>query len=223
MYLPLTDLQALSNRASRVNILMVRVVDSSQVGAVTKAIKAAFPGATVTSAKDLAANISGSLVDANDIVGQFGSVIAIVVLITAFALAALLTLSSVAKRVRELGTLKAIGWRQRDVVRQIVGESAVVGVLGGVLGVFVGIGAAALAAGLMPDLKASTSTSSGGLFGVGAVTRTTSNSISLTAPVHIGLLLGALALAVVGGLVAGTVGALRAARLRPADALRELG
>jgi ABC-type antimicrobial peptide transport system permease subunit len=193
------------------------------VGQVTKAIEAAFPGATVTSAKDLAANISGSLVDANDIVGQFGSVIAIVVLITAFALAALLTLSSVAKRVRELGTLKAIGWRQRTVVRQIVGESAVVGLLGGVLGAIIGVGAAALAAGLMPSLEASTSTSSGGLFGVGAVTRVTSNSISLTAPVSLGLLLGALALAVVGGLVAGTVGALRAARLRPADALRELG
>ena len=39
----------------------------------------------------------------------------------------LLTLSSVAKRTKELGTLKAIGWPQSKVVRQVSGESLVQG------------------------------------------------------------------------------------------------
>ena len=50
-----------------------------------------------------------------------------------------------------------------------------------------------------------------------------SRTIPLSAPVHLGVLAAALGLAVVGGLLAGAAGALRAARLRPADALRELG
>ncbi len=53
-------------------------------------------------------------------------------------MAALLTLSSVGKRVRELGTLKALGWTQRRVVRQVVGESFAQGVAGGVIGVVLG-------------------------------------------------------------------------------------
>ena len=85
----------------------------------------------MTSAAQLSDQISGSLVDASNLANRLGSVVAVVVLIAAFCIAALLTLSSVAKRVRELGTLKAIGWRQSLVVRQIVGESVVTGILGG--------------------------------------------------------------------------------------------
>ena len=40
---------------------------------------------------------------------------------------------------RELGTLKALGWTQRLVVRQVVGESLAQGVAGGLLGVALGI------------------------------------------------------------------------------------
>ena len=49
-------------------------------------------------------------------------------------IASLLTLSSVTKRTRELGTLKAIGWKRSRVVRQIAGESLAQGALGGVAG-----------------------------------------------------------------------------------------
>jgi ABC-type lipoprotein release transport system permease subunit len=49
-----------------------------------------------------------------------------------------------------------------------------------------------------------------------------SELIELTAPVDASLLLLAIGLALLGGLVAGSVGGLRAARLRPADALRQI-
>jgi ABC-type antimicrobial peptide transport system permease subunit len=44
----------------------------------------------------------------------------------------------------------------------------------------------------------------------------------LHAPVDGGLILLAVGLALMGGLVAGSIGGLRAARLRPADALRHI-
>jgi putative ABC transport system permease protein len=55
-----------------------------------------------------------------------------------------------------------------------------------------------------------------------ALSRTASTSISLSAPVSLSLLLFGFALALTGGLIAGGAGALRAARLRPADALRQM-
>jgi putative ABC transport system permease protein len=182
----------------------------------------------VTSAKELADHISGSLVDAAHLAHRLGRVLAIVVLIAAFLVAALLTLSSVNKRVRELGTLKAIGWSKALVVRQVMGESLVQGVLGGLLGAAAGVGAAALAARLVPALQATATAATntaGGFFGLGQVAPAgpASTTIPLSAPVHFAVLLAALGLAVFGGLLAGTAGALRAARLRPADALRELG
>jgi putative ABC transport system permease protein len=128
----------------------------------------------------------------------------------------------VQKRIRELGTLKALGWRQRLVVRQVTGESLVQGALGGLVGAGIGIAAAALIDAIGPTLEASVQEqASGGFnpFGQGAVSAG-STDVVLGAPVDAGLVLLAIGLAVVGGLLAGAAGGLRAARLRPAEALR---
>jgi putative ABC transport system permease protein len=148
--------------------------------------------------------------------------LAAVALAAAFLIATLLTLSSVQKRTRELGTLKALGWRQRLVVRQVIGESLVHGALGGVLGALIGIAGATTIGAIGPTLEASVEDpASGGLgpFGQGGVTAGTTD-IGLGAPLDAGLLLLAIGLALVGGLLAGAAGGLRAARLRRTEALR---
>ena len=220
VYLPLAQLQKLSGQKNLVNVVLVRADDSDSVAAVEKNIKTAYAQAEVASAKDVAGTISGSLVDAANLSHSLGLALSIVAAVGAFLLAALLALSSVGKRVRELGTLKALGWTQRKVVRQIAGESLATGVLGGVVGVVLGIGVAGLVGAFGPTLTASSTTGAGSLFGVEQAARTTSDAVSLSAPVGIPILLAGFALAVIGGLLAGAAGALRAARLRPADALR---
>jgi ABC-type antimicrobial peptide transport system permease subunit len=182
----------------------------------------------VTTAEDLADRVSGSLLDAKNLTDRLGTALEIVGLAAAVLIASLLTLSSVTKRIRELGTLKALGWRQRLVVRQVTGESLLQGLLGGALGVAVGIGGAALVTVLAPSLEATVAeaaTQQGPRFitpfGQGDVTAG-STTVELDAPVSAGLIAAAVVLAVAGGLVAGAVGALRAARLRPADALRHI-
>jgi ABC-type antimicrobial peptide transport system permease subunit len=224
VYLPLAQLQRLASQKGAVNVLLVRAGSGTDVAQVQQAIEAAYPNADVASAKDVADRISGSLVDAADLSRRLGTALAVLAALTAFLLAVLLTLSSVGKRVRELGTLKALGWRQWLVVRQVLGESLVQGVAGGVLGVVIGVAAAAIVGAVGPTLTASSSTGGGdGFFGLGEVSaRSVTDQVALTAPVGVGIVLAGFLLALVGGLLAGAAGGWRAARLRPADALRQV-
>ena len=225
VYVPLAQLQKLSSQTGQVNVVLVRADSGDDVASVQENIENEFPSAQVASARDVADRISGSLVDAASLSHRLGVALAVLAALTAFLIALLLTLSSVGKRVREIGTLKALGWKQRVVVRQIVGESLAQGVVGGLVGVVLGVGFAALIGAAGPTLTASSSTGGGenGFFGLGAVSaRTVTDQVALTAPVAITILLLGLLVAVLGGLVAGAAGGWRAARMRPADALRQV-
>jgi ABC-type antimicrobial peptide transport system permease subunit len=227
VYVKLSQLQTLSDRVGRVNTVYVRAASSDDVSAVAASIERTLDGASVTTAEDLADRVAGTLVDAKNLAGSLGTVLVIVGLLSAFLIASLLTLSSVTKRIRELGTLKALGWSQRLVVRQVTGESLFVGLLGGAFGVVLGIGGAFLVAAFAPSLEATVAAGATegprfiGPFGQGAVEQA-ATEVSLDAPVSVTLILGAVALALLGGLIAGAVGSMRAARLRPADALRHI-
>ena len=65
----------------------------------------------------------------------------------------LLTLSSVAKRVREIGSLRAIGWSRGEVVRQIIAETIGIGILGGLIGIGIGAGVCAIIGAIGPGLS----------------------------------------------------------------------
>lgn len=223
-YIELEQLQQLSDREGRVNGVQVRAESAGAVSRLEDEITRQLAGAEVVTAADLANRVGGSLDDADDLSSKLGTALAIVALLAAFLIATLLTLSSVQKRTRELGTLKALGWRQRLVVRQVAGESVVQGTLGGMLGAGIGIAGAAVIDAIGPTLEASVEAQSNGgfnPFGQGQVAAS-STDIVLGAPVDPGLVLLAVGLAIFGGLLAGAAGGLRAARLRPAEALRSI-
>jgi ABC-type lipoprotein release transport system permease subunit len=221
VYLPLKQLQTLAHEQGLANVVLVRASSGKNVSQVKQAIQTALPQAQVASSKDVADTITGSLVDASNLSHDLGFVLSVIAAAAAFMLAALLTLSSVGKRVRELGTLKALGWTQRMVVRQIAGESLAQGLIGGIFGIVLGVVVCAAIGAFGPSLTATSPTGGGNLLGLGAETaRTATDTISLSAPVGVAILAIGFGLALLGGLVAGMVGALRAARLRPADALR---
>ena len=222
VYLPLKQLQTLASEKNLANVILVRAKSSSDVAKVKQEIQAALPQAQVASSKDVADTISGSLVDASNLSHDLGLALSVVAAVAAFLLAALMAFSSVGKRVRELGTLKALGWTQRMVVRQIAGESLATGILGGIFGIGLGVLVAVAVDAFGPSLTASSTTGSD-LANLGVSTvRTATHSVSLTAPVGMTVLAIGFGLALLGGLIAGTAGALRAARLRPADALRQV-
>ena len=138
VYIPLTRAQALSSSSGKVNTIYVAADNSSAISAVQKEIQKAVPGSTVTTSADLASEVTGSLSSASSLANNLGKWLAIAVLIAAFLLASLLTMSAVSRRVREFGTLKALGWRSRRVIGQVMGESVAMGIIGGAVGIGLG-------------------------------------------------------------------------------------
>jgi len=227
VYLPLEQAQTLGDAKNEVTTIYVKATDSKQISTVKATIRKNISGTTVTTSADLADTVSGSLSTASNLATSVGTWLSVAVLIAAFLVAALLTSSAVSRRVREFGTLKALGWPSRKVTRQVVGESIVNGLLGGALGIALGLAAARTVTAISPKLTAelgSTGGTGGPGGGPGAAASAAKNTvdIALTAPVSVTTIALAAGLAITGGLIAGAMGGWRASRMRPADALRSV-
>ncbi|MFQ6101050.1 MAG: ABC transporter permease [Anaerolineae bacterium] len=105
-------------------------------------------------------------------------------------------LMSVLERTREIGVLRALGWRRCQVLGMILQESLVLGLVGGVCGILLGMG---LAWGMMqvPLVKG-----------------------MLTVSYKPDLFIQAIVIALVAGALGGLYPAWRATRMRPEEALR---
>ncbi|MFF9312976.1 ABC transporter permease [Streptomyces sp. NPDC004684] len=238
LYIPLKQAQTLSDNKDKVTTIYVKAADSQQIDTVKGAIQKNVSGTTVTTSADLAKTVSGSLSTASSLATNVGKWLSIAVLVAAFLVAGLLTSSAVSRRVREFGTLKALGWKSGRVTRQVIGEAVVNGLVGGVLGIALGLAGAYAVTAISPSLQAELGSSAGsgaggglggfgrggGGGGFGGPGRQTAKSleVALTAPVSLTTIAVAVGLAVAGGLVAGAFGGWRASRLRPADALRRV-
>lgn len=235
VYIKLDQLQKIAGMGGRVNAIYARAADADSVATAASAIEKQIDSATVTTSQTLAERVGGSVVDARKLADKLGFALVIAALISSVLVAVLLTLSAVAKRTRELGTLKAIGWSGGRVVRQVGAESIAQGALGGLIGIALGaLGALAVsAAGITMQASVSSASAAsgagggGGMFGPGGplggaadAVVSGSESVTVGAPLDPMLIAVAFALAVLGGAVAGAAGGMRTARLRPAEALR---
>jgi ABC-type antimicrobial peptide transport system permease subunit len=241
VYLPLDVAQTLSGLTGQVTNLYVQAAGSNAVSTAAAAITKALPDATVTTQADLASSVTGSLSSAASLVRKLGTWLAVAVLVAAFVLAVLFTISGVTRRTRDFGTLKSIGWSNGRIVRQVGTESLVQGLIGGVVGLVVGLagiavinavgislsgttGAAATAQAAAPPEGAG---AGAGAFGGGtgrgfAQAASSTVNVVLHAPVDVAVVILGIGLAVAGGLLAGVIGGWRASRLQPAAALRSL-
>ena len=154
VYIPLAVAQKLANMKNDVNTIYVAASSSSDISTVSSEISKALPSDTVTTSSDLASEVTGSLSSASSLANNLGKWLALAVLLAAFLLASLLTLAAVSRRVREFGTLKALGWKSRRIVGQVMGESVTLGLIGGAIGVVLGLAGAELVSKMSPKLTA---------------------------------------------------------------------
>ncbi len=248
IYIPLDTAQSLVAKPGVVTNIYVSAKNASSIPAIKKALLVILPDATVSSQDDLAASLTGSLSSASGLVRTLGKWLSIIVLLVAFAVAGLFTSSGVNRRVREFGTLKAIGWRNSRIVRQIMGETFVTGAIAALLGLIIGTIGIFIVNLVAPTLSSSAGQLSpfggglpgrfagqqgggdaggfrgGGGFpggGLGSL-----NNAATAVKLHINLsmstLLLAISIALLGALVAGAFGAWRAARLTPVSAFRSV-
>jgi putative ABC transport system permease protein len=142
-------------------------------------------------------NSSYSLIEA-----VLGGVASIALFVAAIGIANTMVMS-VLERTREIGLMKAVGARNRDVMAVFLSEAAAIGVLGGIAGVVIGIGLAQIIGAVAGSLLSSSST--------------TGTSVVIT---PLWLPVFAIAFSMVIGLAAGIYPAFRAVQLDPVQALK---
>jgi len=125
-----------------------------------------------------------------------GAIAAVSLLVGAVGIANTM-FTSVLEKTKEIGTMKAIGAKNRDILMIFLFNSAMVGLVGGILGVILG---SFVSSGLQMMMG-------GGMTGGGS-------------GVSFSLMLEGLTLAVLIGVISGVVPAYRASKLKPVDALR---
>jgi putative ABC transport system permease protein len=237
VYIPLRRAQALqtgdgASLTNKVNTIYVTAASASDIPAVQREIKHLLADDTVTTAASLASQVSGSLASTAKLANELGRWLSIMVLAAAFAVASLITMAAVTRRAAEFGTLKALGWRSRRIIAQVVGESVATGLIGGAVGVGLGFAGAAIISAVAPTLSASISspagqrvesfgTSSSGPGGPQVFSPTVTHHVAvpMSAVVSGSAVVLAVLLAIAGGLLAGSFASWRIARLRPAAAL----
>ncbi len=187
----LREAQALLGKPRQVMMYGITLRDPRQAERVRDELEAAFPEVDFALSSDATETMSDFAV-LQEMVGQI-SFLAIFI----GAVGMLNTmLMSVLERTREIGVLRAVGWRRRRVLGMILRESLVLGVGGGICGILLG-----LVIGKSVEL----------LPGVWGALKPLYTPQLLAQAVVIGMLAG-----VVGGLYP----AWRATRMRPVEALR---
>jgi putative ABC transport system permease protein len=155
---------------------------------------------SVTSLKSMQARVSTTL---NSMSIFLGAIAAISLIVGAIGIMNS-TFTSVLEKTREIGILKAIGARNKDILAIFLFNSAIIGFIGGVLGISFGI----IASGFISELAGTASTGN-----------MVSRFVSLTY-VNPQLIVGVFLLSIGVGLLSGAIPAYRASRLKPVDALR---
>lgn len=230
-YIPIDVARTLANVETGVTNVYVKATSGDVVATTSDSLSTLLPDATISTSADLAESVSGSLSTASDLMSNMGKWLSIIVLIVAFVIASLFTMAGVSRRTREFGTLKALGWKGNKIVRQVMAESVVQGMIGGLVGTGLAFAGVAIVNAVAPTLEATTGSSGfggrnvgnqggqspfGGLRGQSAFDVVLHSSVT---PKILGMAIG---LAVLGGLLAGATGGMRAARLRPAESLRSV-
>jgi putative ABC transport system permease protein len=223
LYMNLSDAQTTTNNTGFITSLRVFTQSSDVVTQVASSINSLHPELTVTTGQErlsqlqtLQSTYNIALENSQASVSQTQATATqeIIVVVAATSMIVLFVmLYTVRERTKEIGTLKAIGFSNSTVMGQFLLEGVLLSVIGGVVGIAIGIIAApALSSLLLPSVN---------LFGGGrgaAVIGTAGSTNAVNVSPE--LILLALGAAVILGALGSLYPAWRAAKIRPAEAMK---
>ena len=218
IYLPLADAQKLlSGEPKAVNVVYLRLTNPSLLSPVKTQIASQLSGVSVTSS-DSFLELMGGVSKISD---QFSLLTSIIALGGAIFLIIKTMLANLVARSSEIGILKAVGWTEKDVQKQLMGEALLQALAGGIFGLIIGYGVSYLLGfasipvstpweiNLVPALAKSAE---------GAA----SAAVQLPVSLSLGLTAAALGLSLLAGALASYFMGRRTARMKPVDILRKL-
>ncbi len=187
----LAEAQKIFKKPDQVSFFYVKLRDPSQAETVRRLIEARFPQVSVSKSTEYAEKTN----DMRTFRAMADALSFISILIGGVGIMNAM-LMSVFERTREIGTLRALGWRRRRVVGMILREALVLSVISGIAGIILGIGLGTL------------------------ITYEPTMGIFLKGSYSLPLLAQAMVVALVLGTIGAVYPAWRAANLSPIEALR---
>jgi len=211
LYLSLSVAQSLAGMAAdEVNQIYVTVQEAADIDAIVTDIQAQLGEVSVTTEQSIV-QVMGGIVQVSDRYAQVGAILA---LLGGVMLSAITFNAAISLRAREIGVMKATGWRSRDVTRLFATEGIALGVLGAVFGILVGWLAIVMLQQIPIDLQMAT----GQVPDLSTVT--TTRPTAIPARLSWNTVLTATTVAIVGGGLTSLVAARHVSHLKPAHTLR---
>jgi putative ABC transport system permease protein len=130
----LREAQRLLNRPRAVSFIFVDVAQADQADAVAAAINQRFSEARASLSSDFAQNTRD--MQSTEAIAQAIGLLAIFV---GGVVVANTMIMAIYERTREIGTLRAVGWRKRRILSQVLQETFFLCLLAGILGTVLGI------------------------------------------------------------------------------------
>ncbi|MGD0644835.1 MAG: FtsX-like permease family protein [Candidatus Bathyarchaeia archaeon] len=226
LYMNLSDAQALTNNTGYITSLTVFAQNSDVVSQVASSISSLHPELTVTTGQDRESalqteestyNAELTSAQASDSQTNSTAIEEIVVVVLATSLIVLFVmLYTVKERTKEIGTLKAIGFSNSAVMGQFMLEGVLLSMLAGVVGIAIGsIAAPTISSLLLPSVGGGSRVA--GAVIVSGTTRFGGLAVATLTPE---LVLLGFGVAILLGTLGSLYPAWRAAKIRPAEAMR---
>jgi putative ABC transport system permease protein len=217
IYLSLADAQTLlGGELKGVNLVYLHLKNPSFLAQVKSRISKELTGVSVTSS-DSFLELMGGVSKISD---QFSLLASIIALGGAIFLIIKTMLSNLVERSSEIGILKAVGWTEGDVQKQLMGEVLAQSLLGGVVGIVAGYFLSYLLGFL--SIPISTPWEVNLMPAFAKDTEAAAQVVRLPVSISAGLLAASLALSLIAGGLASYFMGRRTSRMKPAEILRKL-
>ena len=204
------------NISNGVNIVYLRLKNPSLLSQVKTSIGRQLNGVSVSSS-DSSLELMGGVSKISD---QFSFIVSLIALGGAIFLIIKAMLSNLIERSREIGILKAVGWTEKDVQKQLMGEVFLQSLLGGIFGIVMGYFFSYLLGFL--SIPVSTPWEVNLLPAFAKDTQAAVQSVRLPVGVSAGLIAMSLAVSLIAGSLASYFMGRRTSRMKPAEILRQL-